>query len=129
MGVGRFSASFDDFDATVVADEQGVRVDGSVRVESVSIKQPDFRAHVVSGADLRAVPSDRSARPGRAEQPTCTRSRVGTRYHVRPESGCLIETDSTRTLPSTRTPCSSATTVASKSSNEALNLPTPCAGR
>jgi polyisoprenoid-binding protein YceI len=52
MGVGRFSASFDDFNATVVADEQGVRVEGSVRVESVSIKQPDFRAHVVQGADF-----------------------------------------------------------------------------
>ena len=52
MGVGKFSASFDDFDATVVADEQGVRLEGSVRVESVSIKQPDFRAHVVSGADF-----------------------------------------------------------------------------
>jgi polyisoprenoid-binding protein YceI len=52
MGVGRFSASFDDFDATVVSDEQGVRVEGSVRVESVSIKQPDFRAHVVQGADF-----------------------------------------------------------------------------
>ena len=52
MGVGRFSASFDDFDATVVGDEQGVRVEGAVRVESVSIKQPDFRAHVVSGADF-----------------------------------------------------------------------------
>jgi len=52
MGVGRFSASFDDFNATVVADEQGVSVEGSVRVESVSIKQPDFRAHVVQGADF-----------------------------------------------------------------------------
>jgi len=52
MGVGRFSASFDDFSATVVADEQGVSVEGSVRVESVSIKQPDFRAHVVQGADF-----------------------------------------------------------------------------
>jgi polyisoprenoid-binding protein YceI len=52
MGVGKFSASFDDFDATVVAAEQGVRLEGSVRVESVSIKQPDFRAHVVSGADF-----------------------------------------------------------------------------
>ncbi|MDT7620823.1 MAG: hypothetical protein QOC75_4701 [Pseudonocardiales bacterium] len=52
MGIGKFSASFDDFDATVVADDQGVRLAGSVRVDSVSIKQPDFRAHVVSGADF-----------------------------------------------------------------------------
>jgi polyisoprenoid-binding protein YceI len=52
MGVAKFRASFDDFDATVVADEQGVRLAGSVRVESVSIKQPDFRAHVVFGADF-----------------------------------------------------------------------------
>lgn len=52
MGVGRFSASFDDFNATVVADDQGVRVEGSVKVDSVSIKQPDFRAHVVQGADF-----------------------------------------------------------------------------
>ncbi|HEX4246484.1 MAG TPA: YceI family protein, partial [Pseudonocardia sp.] len=52
MGVGRFSASFDDFNATVVADDQGVRVEGSVKVDSISIKQPDFRAHVVQGGDF-----------------------------------------------------------------------------
>ncbi|HEX4357053.1 MAG TPA: YceI family protein [Pseudonocardia sp.] len=52
MGVGKFSAKFDDFDVTVVGDEQGVRVEGAVRVDSISIKQPDFRGHVVSGADF-----------------------------------------------------------------------------
>lgn len=52
MGVSTFRSTFDDFDAKVVGDEAGVRVEGSVRVESLGIKQPDFRAHVVQGADF-----------------------------------------------------------------------------
>lgn len=52
MGVSTFRSTFEDFDAKVVGDDQGVRVEGSVRVESLAIKQPDFRAHVVQGADF-----------------------------------------------------------------------------
>lgn len=53
MKVATFSATFDDVDVTVVADHQGIRLDGAVRVESVSIKSPpEFREHVVYGADF-----------------------------------------------------------------------------
>lgn len=52
MGVSLFSASFDEVEGKVVADEQGVSVQGAIKVASVSIKQPDFRAHVVEGADF-----------------------------------------------------------------------------
>lgn len=53
MGVGTFRASFDDVDARVVADDQGVRFEGAARVESISIRQPqEFRDHVVYGADF-----------------------------------------------------------------------------
>lgn len=52
MGVSTFRSTFEDFDAKVTGDDQGVRVEGSVRVESLAIKQPDFRAHVIQGADF-----------------------------------------------------------------------------
>ena len=52
MGVSTFRSSFDDFEAKVTADEQGIRLDGVIKVESVGIKQPDFRGHVVQGADF-----------------------------------------------------------------------------
>jgi polyisoprenoid-binding protein YceI len=52
MGVSTFSASFDDVTGRLVADEHGVRLDGTVRVESLSIKMPDFRAHVLDGPDF-----------------------------------------------------------------------------
>ncbi|HEY2204932.1 MAG TPA: YceI family protein [Pseudonocardia sp.] len=52
MKVATFSASFDDVDARVTADDQGVRLEGSVRVDSLSIKNPDFRGHVLQGADF-----------------------------------------------------------------------------
>ncbi len=53
MNVSLYRASFDDFDLRAVADEQGVRLEGAVRVESVSIKNPpEFRQHVVYGADF-----------------------------------------------------------------------------
>jgi polyisoprenoid-binding protein YceI len=51
-GVSTFSSTFDDFDVTVVGDDQGVRVEGSVRVASLAMKHPDFRAHVIQGADF-----------------------------------------------------------------------------
>ncbi len=53
MKVASFSARFDDIDARVVADERGVRLEGAIRVESVSIKSPpEFREHVVYGAEF-----------------------------------------------------------------------------
>jgi polyisoprenoid-binding protein YceI len=53
MKVASFSARFDDVDARVVADEWGIRLEGAVRVESVSIKNPpEFREHVVYGNDF-----------------------------------------------------------------------------
>ncbi|MDQ3178471.1 MAG: YceI family protein [Actinomycetota bacterium] len=53
MGVSMFRASFDDLDARVVADDQGLRLEGSVKAESISIKQPpEFREHVLYGADF-----------------------------------------------------------------------------
>lgn len=53
MGVSTFRASFDDLDARVVADDEGLRLEGVVNVESISIKQPpEFREHVVYGADF-----------------------------------------------------------------------------
>jgi polyisoprenoid-binding protein YceI len=52
MQVSTFRASFDDVDARIVADQQGVRFAGTARVESLAVKDPDFRAHVVYGADF-----------------------------------------------------------------------------
>jgi polyisoprenoid-binding protein YceI len=52
MGVSTFSASFDDVNGRLTADEQGVRLEGAVRVASLSIKLPDFRGHVVDGPDF-----------------------------------------------------------------------------
>src|SRR3712207_8090659 len=53
MKVASFSARFDDVDARFGADERGIRLEGAVRVESVSIKNPpEFREHVVYGGDF-----------------------------------------------------------------------------
>jgi polyisoprenoid-binding protein YceI len=53
MKVATYRASFDDADVRVVSDEQGIRLDVAVRVESISIKNPpEFRQHVVYGADF-----------------------------------------------------------------------------
>jgi polyisoprenoid-binding protein YceI len=53
MKVASFSARFDGVDARFVADERGIRLEGAVRVESVSIKNPpEFREHVVYGSDF-----------------------------------------------------------------------------
>jgi polyisoprenoid-binding protein YceI len=53
MRVSTFRASFDDVTAQVVADEHGIRLEGSVRVDSVSIRTPaEFRQHVVYGSDF-----------------------------------------------------------------------------
>ena len=52
MQVSTFRASFDDLDARIVADRQGIRFAGAARVESLCVKDPDFRAHVVHSADF-----------------------------------------------------------------------------
>lgn len=53
MNIARFNAAFHDFGGRLVADEQGVRLEGAARVESISItKPPEFRESVVNGADF-----------------------------------------------------------------------------
>lgn len=53
MKISTYRASFDDVSARIVADQQGIRLDVTVPVESISIKNPpEFRAHVVHGADF-----------------------------------------------------------------------------
>jgi polyisoprenoid-binding protein YceI len=53
MKVSLFRARFEDVSARVVAGPDGVRLTGSVPVESVSIRSPrEFREHVVHGADF-----------------------------------------------------------------------------
>jgi len=53
MKVSRFRASFRDVDARLVADGDGLRLEGAARVESISITNPpEFREHVVRGSDF-----------------------------------------------------------------------------
>jgi len=53
MKVSRFRASFGDIDARLIGDESGLRLEGTARVESISISDPpEFREHVVRGADF-----------------------------------------------------------------------------
>ncbi len=53
MKVSRFRASFADVDARLAADEEGVRLVGRTRVDSISIADPpELREHVVSGQDF-----------------------------------------------------------------------------
>src|SRR5438067_6821059 len=54
--VSRFRASFADVDARLAADEEGVRLEGRARVDSISIAEPpELREHVVSGTDFFAA--------------------------------------------------------------------------
>src|SRR5205807_2397499 len=56
MKVSRFRASFADVDARLAADEDGVRLEGRARVDSISIAEPpELREHVVSGPDFFAA--------------------------------------------------------------------------
>ncbi len=49
QGVSTFRGTMDDVTATLVADDSGVRLEGSAKVESISIRTPEqFRAHVLS---------------------------------------------------------------------------------
>ena len=53
MKVSRFRASFADVDAHLAADEEGLRLAGRARVDSISIADPpELRKHVVSGQDF-----------------------------------------------------------------------------
>jgi len=53
MGVGSFRTSFDDVAARLASDDDGVRLEGRAKVESISIRNPpEFREHVVNGADF-----------------------------------------------------------------------------
>lgn len=53
MKVSLFRAWFDAVEARLVAGDDGVRLQGAARVESVSIRTPrEFRDHVVHGADF-----------------------------------------------------------------------------
>ncbi|MBV9313840.1 MAG: polyisoprenoid-binding protein [Pseudonocardia sp.] len=53
MMVSRFRASFADVEATAFTSDDGVHIDGSIGVESVSITTPEqFREHVVYGKDF-----------------------------------------------------------------------------
>jgi polyisoprenoid-binding protein YceI len=53
MQVSMFRGSFGDLEARLVGDDAGVRLEGAVRVASISISDPpEFRGHVVRGADF-----------------------------------------------------------------------------
>ena len=53
MKVSLFRARFDDLTARLTTGTDGVRLEGSAPVESVSIRSPqEFREHVVHGADF-----------------------------------------------------------------------------
>lgn len=56
QGVSLFRGALEDVAATLTADDQGTRLEGTAKVESISIRTPEqFRAHVLSdeffGAD------------------------------------------------------------------------------
>jgi len=52
VGVSTFRASFDDIDAQLVRSADGIELKAQAVVASISITEPDFRAHVVDGDDF-----------------------------------------------------------------------------
>jgi polyisoprenoid-binding protein YceI len=52
LNLSMFRASFADIDARLTADDGGLVLEGHARAESISIVEPDFREHVVRGADF-----------------------------------------------------------------------------
>lgn len=53
MGVGSFRTSFEDVDARLTSDDDGLRLEGRAQVQSITItKPPEFREHVVNGEDF-----------------------------------------------------------------------------
>jgi polyisoprenoid-binding protein YceI len=53
MGVGSFRTRFDEVEARLISDGDGLRLEGAARVDSIAIKAPpEFRDHVVNGSDF-----------------------------------------------------------------------------
>lgn len=48
LGVSNFRATFSDLEATLVASEGAVGLEGGARIESISVREPDFRGHLLS---------------------------------------------------------------------------------
>ena len=56
VGVSTFRGSFADVDAGLVIEDETISLEGSARVESISIGEPpEFRDHVVRGPDFFAA--------------------------------------------------------------------------
>jgi len=43
LGVSNFRATFSDLEAVLVAGEEAVRLEGGALIESISVREPDFR--------------------------------------------------------------------------------------
>ena len=54
MGVSTFSASFKDLDAKLVSGPESLELEGSAKVESIDIQDPQLRGHVLSPEFLDA---------------------------------------------------------------------------
>src|SRR5262245_34350557 len=52
LNLSTFRSSFADIAARLVADDDGLVLEGEARAESISISAPEFREHVVRGADF-----------------------------------------------------------------------------
>ena len=48
LGVSNFRATFSDLEATLVAGEDAVGLEGGALIESISVQEPDFRGHLLS---------------------------------------------------------------------------------
>src|SRR6266508_2937335 len=48
MGVSTFSAGFGDIDAALTVTDEGARLFGAAKVESVEIEEPQLRGHLLS---------------------------------------------------------------------------------
>lgn len=80
MKVSSFRAAFGDVDARLVGDDQGIKLEGRARVESISISNPpEFREHVVNGEEFF---------DGGRHPEIVFRS---TRVELGPEGGALVE--------------------------------------
>ena len=55
LGLSTFRGSFADIDARLIGEDSAISLEGRALVESVSIAEPDFREHVVRGADFFAA--------------------------------------------------------------------------
>jgi polyisoprenoid-binding protein YceI len=48
LGVSTFRASFSDFEATLMAGDDSLGFEGGALIESISVREPDFRGHLLS---------------------------------------------------------------------------------